>query len=475
MNEDLFNSFLIKHSYYDSLKRKDIDSIPEEQLNGLLNSQKKLEKNLNKYDISKRITLLYIFAILKKDEVQLLLFDKGYVKSRIWQIKDYKEEDLEFIKDKSLAAVKYCERVLDLYKDSLDLKPVYDDTKNIIRRSYQTLAYVYYIANDEEEFHKYASSAVEYNSASAASTLVKYYCDQDNYNEAYKYFKICIDMNYDGSNPNYNIAFENDKIMAYSHIYNYLFNKGLYEEAKDIAFKIKAFISGKPYENQYSNTILGFIKSCNRYIELSKEPIKKQDNLNKYFGEDVINMMNDNIKIYINTSLEIYSYLKSTNQVMDYSASLMPMMKAVESILYEIIVKNYLSFLKTKKFELTSLPKIFKDKENGIKEYFDRIEFNDALNTISKYERNTEEHLANENFLKFCEANKVEDSENTIKKFAEILYSLKEKRNKVVHKERILKEDADWCKEVLLENTKFIEFLYQNFSFCFKNDFSFYY
>ncbi len=477
MNEDLLNAFLIKYSYYNSLKMKDIDSIPKDKLDELLKMQLKIEKKIKKYDIKRRISLYYIFGMLKKDEVQSLLLEKEYIKSRIWQVVDYKEEDIEFVKDKSLESISYCENVLELYKDDLDLKPVFEDAKNLIRRSYQTMAYLYYIINNNEEFLKYSAYAVEYNSIGAASTLVKYYCDEDNYNEAYKYFKICIDLKYDDSDPNNNIVFENDKIMSYSYFYHYLFNKGLFDEAKDIAFKLKGFISGKPYEYQYNNVVIEFIKKCNKYIELSKENIKNSKNmkLNDFFSEDIIKLMNNNIKIYINTSLEIYSYLVSVDEIMDYSAALMPIMKAVESILYEIIVKNYLAFLKTKKYSLTSLPKFFKDKEKGIKEHIDRIEYGDALNAISKYDKSTDTHMVNNDFLSFCIANKVNDSENIIRKFALILYSLKEKRNKVAHKERIFKEDADWCKELLLENTKFIEFLYQNYSFCFKNDFSSYY
>ena len=469
--------------------------LPDEKiLQELLELQKKSEKKVNDLDISTKSAILFIFGENKIYEAQLFLMQKKYIIGVLWQEEDYKKEDVNYVKDKFIEAIKYFKRASNLI-NNINAN-LYNDCINKIRVCYQSLSNLFHSAGDTDKFVNYANKALEYNSIQSAALLEKYYLDEDNYDLANTYFQkaISIEIDYKKVKPTLSVHIAN-KSLAYSYMYHYLFDKGLYEAAKKIAIdsrkvtdilkkivdEIKDDATKRVFEGvQYGSldkTIDEWIKECDKNIALSKEKTseEKEDLLKEYFSSDTIDKMNNNIKIYIITSLDIYSYLVDTNVVMDYSASLMPIMKAVESLLYDIVVDKYLNYLRNRS-DLTNYDIAKNFLEDGkIKDFIDRCECGDALYCIARKNyfednQNDDNYIAKRDFKKFCIANNVNNCDEIIKNFARNLYKIKNKRNKVAHKERIFREDADECKELLLEKIKFIEFLYQNFGFCFNEE-----
>ena len=454
--------------------------IDKDKLKELLKMQEKIERELNIHDIRDRIKLIYIFGMLKIDEAQLFLINKGYIDEHsVWLLKDYEEENVEYVKNKYLQAIDYLERAVNMYdKKYDDIKPTYDDSNNKIRRSYQDLAYLGYNSGNNEMFIEYAEEAVKRDSIGICSMLEKYYFDQDDYNLGYKYFRKTISISIDYKKPKQNVLCdETYKLLAYSNMYHNLFDRGLYKEAKVIVEELKEFTPKlwiKEFDNKdISEIVKDWTNECNERIALSltKPSSDKENILKQYFSDDVIQKMNTDIKIYIITSLEIYSYLKDVDTVMDYSATLMPIMKGVESLLYEITVKKYLGYIKDNNIRVNEYEISKNFLYNGtIKENIDRCEYGDALWCIAKPNCQGSGYIPKRYFKRFCIENNVENSVDKIRLFASNLSELKDKRNKIAHKERVFEEDADWCREVLLEKIKFIDFLYRNFGFCLEND-----
>ena len=475
-NNDYFD-FLKRFKEYENKKIVSGPASVKEELNDLLYLKKDLERKIYNYDIKSRTTILFIFGTIIIDQNQLFLNDKGYIVDNLWVEKEYEEADIETIKDKLLTAADYFNSVIRINDNSVELESFILGSYNKIRRCYQDLSYIYYLNEDNELFIRYATLATEYNSIGAASTLVKYYCDEDNYNLAKKYFEKCISIPISNVEMKQNIvSYETSKVMAYSHMYHYLFNKGYYEKAKKIILELKnkypeLYINNLSdvSENEILGQIDAWVEECDKYIALEKEKVsvEKEEQLKKYFSEDIIKNMSNEVKIYILTSLEINNYLDTVESIMDYSAALMPIMKAVETILYNIIVENYLRFIRTKdniNLNLISKSFIYEDK---IKDNIDRIVYEDVLYSIARYNYNEKKYIPNRYFLDYCNSKNMNNPEETITFFAEKLYEIKQKRNKIAHKERIFKEDAIECKELLLDKIRFIEFLYNNFSFCF--------
>ena len=477
-NNDYFD-FIKKYKEYENKKKLEGLLNCKEELDDLLFIKKKIEQKIYNYDIKNRIMSLFIFGMIKVDEASIYLEEKEYIKDLLWIEKEYDETDLEEIKNRLLAAIDYFNNVVRLYEnnENEELVEFYTGSINKIRRCYQDLSYIYYINENDELFLRYSTIAVDYNSIGAASTLVKYYCDQDNYNLAKEYFKKCLSIKIENLEIKQNVvAYEQAKVLCYSHMYHYLYNKGHYQEAKKTVLELKNkypeyYIYNLPEfsEDKIIGQVDEWIEECDKFIALANEKVsvEKEEKLKEYFSDEIIKNMSNEVKIYILTSLEINNYLDTQESIMDYSAALMPIMKAVEQILYTIIVENYLGFVRKKdniNISLLSKNFIYNDK---IKDNIDRIVYEDVLYSIARYNYRVEQYVPNKYFLEYCNKNKMKNPEETIIFFAEKLYDIKQKRNKIAHKERIYKEDAVECKELLLDKIKFIEFLYNNFSFSF--------
>lgn len=297
------------------------------------------------------------------------------------------------------------------------------------------------------------------------------------YNNASKYYKLMHDFD----PKNYGVNFQNIviKLYSYSNYYNFLYNLGLYEESIQIAKEAKIYYIHLDLDmNQYETLkfINSHIKKCEEQINDSKNIKTSEEQLLNYFDKEILEIMSEDSKIYILTSLNIYDYMKTVQITMDYSATLMPILKAIENIMFEILAKNYHSFIsekiKTKQIDIKDI-KGFLNKDNEFITEIDRLEYGKILSLIGRkkidfYDGST--YISeNRYFMEFCNKNNIVNAKNVIIKLYNELDKLKDKRNLVAHKNRVYEECVKECYDILLDNIKFINYLYTTFKFIFEN------
>ncbi len=339
----------------------------------------------------------------------------------------------------------------------------------------QDVSNFYYLLNEDENFIFYGKKAVEYGSLNVISVFIKYYCDKLDFNNASIYYELM--HNFDSKN--YGINGQNIIIKLYSYVnyYNFLFKIGLYEDSLRIAKDAKKYFIHLDIDmNQYETLkfINNHIKKCEEQIIKSKDIKCSNDKLLKYFEKDIIDLMSDDNKIYILTSLNIYEYMKNTDITMDYSATLMPILKAIENIMFEILAKKYHTYISEilvkKEINKRDIKGFLNSDKEFIKE-IDRLEYGKILSLIGRrsfnFDNDTSFIIPNRYFLEFCNNNIIKDSRNVIIKLYNELEKLKDKRNLVAHKNRVYEDSVKECYDILLDNIKFINYLYTTFKFVF--------
>lgn len=377
--------------------------------------------------------------------------------------------------------IEYKKLSLENYKKCLEIvKNIninnYDRITEGIRIMSQELSIIYYIIDDKDNFLEYGNCAIKYGSLNVISVFLKHYCEEFNYDSASNYFNLM--HNY--STIKYGNVYKDLllKIKSYPIYYNFLYESGIYEESLKVAQSLKKLIVNNDLiENKikYTKKINEHIEKCKNQIEKAKIIHYKENKLKDYFDIDVLNVMSDDIKIYIATSLNIYEYIKSQEMTMDYSATLMPILKAIENIMFEIIAVRYHDFILKKDKKTLNKKYIpeFLNNDGEIIMKIDRWDYGQSLFSIVKryynpYNNNTEIN-PNKYFKEFCDENNVENSKDVILKIYNELEELRTKRNLVAHKDRIYEERVKECYDILLDNIKFINFLYTNFKFVFKS------
>lgn len=342
----------------------------------------------------------------------------------------------------------------------------------------QDLSNIYYIINDEEKFLLYGKEAVQYQSLNVIGVFLKYYCDKLDYNNAYTYYEMMHNFNPKNFGINgQNIAI---KLYSYSNYYNYLYELGMYEDSLRVAKEAKKYYIHLDLGlNQYETLkyINGHIRKCEEQISNAKKIIYPEDKLLEYFDKEILNLISNDNKIYILTSLNIYEYMKANEITMDYSATLMPILKAIENIMFEILAIHYHPFivelLKEKQIDKRDI-KGFLDKDKEFMTEIDRLEYGKILSLIGRKCMNFYDDssfvIPNKYFIEFCNKNNIIDSKNVIKKIYVELDKLKEKRNLVAHKNRVYEDCVKECYDILLDNIKVINYLYKTFNFVFENN-----
>lgn len=374
-------------------------------------------------------------------EVEAILDEKN--KQYLDEVIEYKKISFDNYK-KSLNAelIKRCsERLKELNKTQnqfqieRNIEGLCYRNREGLRILSQDLSNLYYIINDEDAFVFYGKYAIEYGSLEVTSLFLKYYCDKLDYDNAYTYYNLMSKFNPKDYGEHYKNVYL--KSRSYSIFYKFLYNLGMYEESLSVA------------------------KECKRYL------IHLELNMNQY---EVLKNINEHIK---KCELKIYEYMKTLEITMDYSATLMPILKAVENIMYEIIAKKYRGFILEKKEPEKRYIKAFLDKDDKFIMKMDRLEYGKALSLIGRKNNykslEDTEIIPNNYFLEFCQKNNVTNARQVVIEIYKELDRLKEKRNLVAHKNRIDEECVKECYDILLENIKFINYLYTNFKFVFEN------
>ena len=377
--------------------------------------------------------------------------------------------------------IKYKEISLENYKKSWDciesfnISGNHDRIKEGIRILSQELSIFYYILEDEEKFFSYGKCAIEFNSLNSIYIFLKYYCDNKDYDNAAVYYnlmnKYILGM--------YNDPYQDTKLKdrSYHIYYKFLYDSGEYENALEVVKEYKKFIiNNELIENKlkFTRPANEIIEQCQLLINKSKQNYYKEDILLKYFDKETLKIISEDNKIYILTSLNIYEYMKSTEITMDYSAALMPILKVIENIMFEIIAKKYHSFVMEKRKNSYINPKDIKgfinQKEKTFIEKIEQLELGSAQHLIGYNHPETNELIIRRIFVDFCIANGINNPRTIITTLFNELDELRNKRNLVAHKNRVFEEVVTECYDILLNNIKFINFLYTNFRFVFEKN-----
>ena len=367
------------------------------------------------------------------------------------------------------------------FSESYINKQVFDlyyRNKEGLRILAQDLSNIYYILNDEENFILYGKEAVEYESLNVIGVFLKYYCNKLDYNNAHIYYELM--HNFDSKNFGTNGQNIVIKLYSYANYYNFLYDLGLYEDSLKVAKEAKKYYIHLDLDmNQYETLkfINTHIKKCEEQINKTKDIKYSEDKLLNYFDKEILELISNDNKIYILTSLNIYEYMKTTEMTMDYSAALMPILKAIENIMFEILAINYHSFivevLEQKQIDKRDI-KGFLNKDNEFITEIDKLDYGKILSLIGRKSINfydgTSFIIPNRYFTEFCNKNNIINSKSVIIKIYNELDKLKDKRNLVAHKNRVYEDCVKECYDILLDNIKFINYLYTNFKFIFENN-----
>lgn len=266
-------------------------------------------------------------------------------------------------------------------------------------------------------------------------------------------------------NSNNEKLFSEHKAMISILIYNYYKNNCEYEKALDVCNLFKDKTDKDLVDDEEKNNILNLIEERNR------ANVDNDNKLSTYFEEQIISKMSNDVKIMLNTSINMYdNYIKDKNNmsdIIDYSIVNISALKAVEGILYEIVGVQYLGYLHTlNNLNLNGIPNGLKDKDNQgnfvLRNSVEFLEYGDAIRAMGKYVN--EHYVVKNTFKNFCVDKHITDEKiNRIPEFLSNLFDLKEKRNTNAHKNRIDYNYASECKELLFDSFKIVEKLYDIF------------
>lgn len=395
---------------------------------------------------------------------------------------------LNEIFEDEINAFNYCKKSLDGELIINTLKKLLEDTKinkeeiidkiqkqreenrEVFRRITQELSILYYLIMDEDKFILYGNYAVEYNSLNAINLFLKYYCDKMDFDNADYYYDLMhtYPLDFYGSIQN-NIAL---KIAGHKIYWEFFYNLGNYEESLRVGEECKEFILKYKLDNEVLLYAEKHIEECKLKIEESKKNKYTNDMLLKYFDEETVDLMSDDNKIYIITSLNIYEYMKSKKEItMDYSATLMPILKSIENMMFEIVGKSYHSFILEKKELDKKMIKAFINKKTDtIIEKMNHLELGDALSLMGFFNYYNEKVTPNDYFVEFCNKNNITNSKEVVVKIYKNLDSIRWERNKVAHKNRVDEDCVEECYSILLDRIKLINYLYKTFGFVFKEN-----
>lgn len=422
------------------------------------------------------------------DEGKYLLFKNAFICNDGWDYNKIQNCNNKYLKKVIQKSLKYFNKSAKIYEYliSSELYKNIDNGfilqhKNSLKITYGDMARIYYSINDFESFIEYSDKAIQYNSLSILALIIKYYSDLDDYDNVSKYYNLSLKSKVDYSifdRPNISNN-ESSKYNCGIYYVNYLISVGEYEQAKNVAEETMSIIKGfktLPI-NKLTEAVIKKIQICDDCINKFKEEAKNNfGGLSEFFEDYIIDMMDNNIKTYINTSIELYKYISSSDNELDYSASVISIMKALESMLYEIFANNYLLYLKEIEHNLDydKINKNFKLKNGDkyqLREKVSHIEYGDAINLVGKMNpHNYGEWVVYDYFKDFCVSNGMleQNLEETLNEFLNKLDDMRNKRNNIAHKNPFSKDDADYCiNQLIIEHINYISFVYKIFNFCF--------
>lgn len=472
-----YNNSIIYDNYFKDFYEFDIIRSEKEKFEKcfkLIKDSAKIKEPKEKDKYIYYYSLAELYYCKSKKESQQYNFSDGTIFNVNAILEEKNREYLKkIIKDKEFSFENYL-KCWDIINNS-NTNNKHDRITEGIRIISQELSTIYYIIDDEEKFLLYGKYAVEFNSLNSIYIFLKYYCEKQDYDNAYIYYNLM--NNYRSGRLNNPYQDTMIKKISYPIYYKFLYDSGMYEDSLNVAKEFKKYvIDNELIENKREiiKPVNEHIEKCQILIDKSKKIQYKEDLLSNYFDKEILKLMSDDNKIYILTSLNIYEYMKSEETTMDYSATLMPILKAIENIIFEIIAEKYHDFIMKKNEKNQINPReiraFINQKDNKFIEKMDQLELGSALYLIGyKYFEN-DELIIRKNFQDFCNENNVKNFRDVIIKMYNELDELRRKRNLVAHKNRVFEECVKECYDILLNDIKFINFLYTNFRFVFEKN-----
>ena len=340
--------------------------------------------------------------------------------------------------------------------------------------TYYELATIYMRYKSVEQGIEYFKKAVEYGSFNSLGFLVYLFTREDylDCEKASQYYESLKSMLDKLPNPNKMLYYMSstlnmtemlESIGQYEDVIKIL------EEFSDVT-KIKL---DKQNSTELSPEVIfsEIYNRCKLKLEKTESYETKENIISKYFSNDIIQMMTDDIKIYIETSLKVDNYLKTLNKeqniTLDYSSVTMPILKAVECLL-KTIINHYLNYLhqlkKDNKLNLKDIDNYMLN-DNGVtlkKQFNGFLEIGRAYfalfekPNVEEYETSLDiKHTPTkitprETFVNFCKSLNTDISEDKLIKLGELLKSVRTYRNRSAHNARVFQEYSDKCLQILV-------------------------
>lgn len=299
---------------------------------------------------------------------------------------------------------------------------------------------------------------------------------------------------------------ENSNIDLVLHYYNEMLAntefEGFYEHKFMLAKKIyDYYYKNTDYDNALKtcDTWEEYCKEHNCNLSLAEEQTKlyeiinqKQSNrvkekelvkeiLGRFFDDDVISKMTNDVRILLSTSIKMYDHFfidkGDCSDYLDYSPVNISGFKAIEEILYQIIGQKYFEYLKLQiNLNFGDIPnglKNFHNNNQTLKNTISNLEYGDAIYAMCYKitDPNGIQYVIRPTFKNFCLNEGMEIQKiDRISTFFTQLNELRIARNANSHKNRIVYTFAKECKEMLFDTIAIVNMIYSIFDIFFDSE-----
>lgn len=467
----------------------EVDSELSKEIDSLLLSTKPIEnaKFNNDYD---KANCLYKYLYIRNIKYSLKIYELGLTDKNGQKLLEDENGIVKFDEDVIKSIREIIKNLMPLYNRFSQLLSSNKEDKIInnkeinvqFRFLLQKMGELFFLIDDIDNSIKYYSEAfIKYESKAAAYSLLCIHVKIEQYEDVNKsefFYNFLMNSPLDDLN-NKNVHIQM-KLMATSILYHYYYSNGdlenAFNKANDSLQLCKKYDITGPLLD-YSIEKFNDVKL--RLKQVSDVIIDDECLMNEgYFSKFSLDLMSKDIKVFIQTSIKLYNQFKDLNYTFDYSSVNIPILKGVETLLYKIFCFDYFDYLKSiKDINLQKVDYFYRvqiDEKWYWKETIERIEYGDAVH-IACYVIRPKDlnaiYKPKEKFVKFCkEVCGMMNAENTIIDFISKLDNIRTIRNKTAHRFRVLKQDADECRNQLYVVTKFIDDIYTNFHAIFESE-----
>ncbi len=472
-----------RNSYFSRLKNIHLTDVE------LLNDVNNLINAMKPYESSKFSSLRYeklflmMYAHILEIRNKMKFYDIGILNVNGYSIGG--NEPIKFNQDKVKqinALLKEYFKINKLNESALEINCYFEESfkKELnlqSKRVLQDIADLYNVLDNYDGAIMFFEEAYEkYQSIKAAASLIRIYTFVDAHldiDKALNLYDKLLELPY---NDDMNIeSLKMNKLYGISNIYHYYFNIGDYKNAAYIIQNAISKSQDNMFEVSEGSLLSDLLKRAHDKLNELSEIVVDVGELSSYFNSDVLTVMSDDMKIYIQTSLTVFESIENSKNALDYSAALIPVLKGLEDLIYEIYINGYLNYLKTLNnvnySKIDSSLYYIKYNQNFLKNRVDDFKIGNAIYSACYVQNNygaldsSNSYMPIDYFVNFCsEVCNVEDPAFFIINMVKKLEQIKNIRNKAAHRFRITKTDAIECFNILFKRENFISLLYKNFS-----------